>query len=59
MARTRTFIGLAIGDSIRASAKAMQQTLARCGADERAGAGHDSPPVSDFASVPNVIRLGA
>ena len=33
MARTRTFIGVAIGESIRASAKAMQQTLARCGAD--------------------------
>ena len=33
MARTRTFIGVAVGDSIRATAKAMQQTLARCGAD--------------------------
>ncbi len=33
MARTRTFIGVAIGEGIRASAKAMQQTLARCGAD--------------------------
>ena len=33
MARTRTFIGVAVGETMRASAKAMQQTLARSGAD--------------------------
>ncbi len=33
MARTRTFIGVAINDPIRAAAKAMQATLARGGAD--------------------------
>jgi RNA 2',3'-cyclic 3'-phosphodiesterase len=32
MARTRTFLGVAVGDEIRSAAAALQQTLGRCGA---------------------------